>query len=94
MGIIETTDLGVLAAYCNAWHNFRWSIDRLKRDGRVVRCGEGNQSMKPHPATSLQKNAVNEMRQLAGELGLSPTARERLTGPDDDFDPEDEDYFG
>ena len=94
LGIISKTDTGVLAAYCMAWGKLRSTELILRKQGLVIRCGVDGTSRKPHPALTIQRTAVAELRQLAGELGLSPTARERLSGDDDAGDPDDDDYFG
>lgn len=79
MGILGAVDQGVLAGYCSSyssWVRAQRAIAKLgwhqvmKRDGAMV----------PLPLVRMAAQAVDQMRKLASELGMTPSSRSRLTG--------------
>lgn len=78
LGLIARTDLAVLTTYCVAWGEFLESQEMLNENGSLlVEVGE-NGSLQPHPALSIRRRAEKVLLAMAGQLGLSPSARTRI----------------
>lgn len=87
LGLLTMVDQAALAAYCQAWAEFKGATDQLRSEGRVYYTEEGEP--KPHPAVARQKAAWAAIRGFAAEFGLSPSARTRVKsdgGKGDDLD--------
>lgn len=76
MGVLATCDLGVVAAYCVAWHDLQTATAAIEDEGMTVPAGSGG--LKAHPALALQASAIASLRLLGDSLGLTPTGRNRL----------------
>lgn len=76
LGLLATTDSDCLAAYCQAWAEFRLSTQTLQKEGRVATRGNGG--ICRHPAAEIQRVALCNLRNYAALLGLSPADRSRL----------------
>lgn len=76
-GVLTSADLGTLAAYCSAVGQLVVAERAIRRDGMVV--GD-----KRHPLLTTSVAARNQIRQLAGELGLTPVSRSRPAIREDD----------
>lgn len=72
--ILITADLASLENYCVAIGQVRECEAILQREGPVIDTDGGK---KRHPASIVQSDAMNRARQLAGELGLTPSTRSR-----------------
>lgn len=97
LGLVTLADLGVLAAYCQAWAEFRLSTETLEAEGRTVLSGgvptrvvgeDGTERtvavgavVKPHPAVAQQRTAWAAVRAFASLLGMDPSSRSRLSVP-------------
>ena len=87
LGLLTMVDQAALAAYCQAWAEFKGATADLQAEGRVYYTEDGEP--KPHPAVSRQKAAWSAIRGFAAEFGLSPSARTRVksdSGKGDDLD--------
>lgn len=76
MGILSKVDLGVLASYCLAWGELVIAEQCVQKEGRTITAGNG--AMTRHPQCTTIAQSIQQLRSLASELGLSPTARTRL----------------
>jgi P27 family predicted phage terminase small subunit len=75
-GVVCGLDQAILTAYCQAWAELVEATRLLAEQGRTTTCGTGG--LKPHPAVALQRGAVNMLRLLGAQLGLTPEGRLRL----------------
>ena len=92
LGLLTAIDQEVLAAYCLAVESFSWAVRTLRREGRLHVAGNGRRTV--HPAFTVQRAAMAQIRAFGSELGLSPGARAALGI---EFDPNidrNERFFG
>lgn len=92
LGILTQIDRAILAAYCEAWSDFRWAVAEIEAKGRVIE--SGNHVLMPHPAVAIKKNAMKQIQALGTEMGFSPSSRTRLHFVVPDTDDSDERFFG
>jgi P27 family predicted phage terminase small subunit len=94
LGLLKQIDRGALAAYCEVWADFVWSVKEIRRQGRVTKSGNG--TLMAHPAVQIQAAALKQLRAYALEFGFTPAARKGLhfPGPDDPKQDEDARFFG
>lgn len=86
LGLLTLVDRGSLAAYCQAWAEFRIATEMLDAEGRTTMGGSGG--LKPHPAISFQRSAWRAILAFAALFGLDPSSRSRLKTPEsDEIDP-------
>lgn len=94
LGILTIVDGDALAAYCQAWAEFRQATETLQREGRYVTVGGGVKVGKdgssvtltgqpqPHPAIAQQRSAWKAVKDFAALFGLDPSSRSRIQVPD------------
>ncbi|MFG1202888.1 phage terminase small subunit P27 family [Xanthobacter aminoxidans] len=82
---LTAADLPTLAAYCAAVAQVQEATQILAREGLTF---SGPQGPKRHPAVGIRHDGMTQVRQLGGELGLTPMSRSR-PGLRSDDDPED-----
>jgi P27 family predicted phage terminase small subunit len=77
MGILSTADRTALAAYCAAYS--RWVAAELavKKFGTIVKSPEKGFPMKS-PYLCVAETALEQMRRLLVEFGLTPSSRSRI----------------
>ncbi|MCE9563518.1 MAG: phage terminase small subunit P27 family [Planctomycetes bacterium] len=86
-GTLTHADRDILAAYCVAVADLETLSARIDADGLMIdtptvdRNGKltGQTVLKMHPALKWRADLLNKVKQLAGELGLTPAARSRVT---------------
>lgn len=77
MGMLYKADTDIIVAYCNAVVNYRAATDIITKTGILV---EGRRDgMVSNPACRVQRDSAMLIRQLASELGLTPSSRSRLS---------------
>lgn len=77
-GILASTDLHNLEAFCEAYSRWHQAAEIVKRDG--ITYIDDNGYPKKHPANTIAAEAIRAMVTLGGSLGLDPSSRSRLTG--------------
>lgn len=95
LGLLTTIDRSLFASYCEAWSEFVWATEEIRREGRVTEAGNG--TIIPHPAVGIRTRAAELMRKLAANFGFSPADRMRLLlegSGDDDEQKKDAAFFG
>lgn len=70
-------DVGVLAAYCFAFARMLTAEKALRERGLTYRDKNGDE--RRHPLLMAARAAAQDMARFAGELGLSPAARLRVS---------------
>jgi P27 family predicted phage terminase small subunit len=84
LGLVSRIDRTTLAAYCVAAGKLVATARVLESEGLtiespVVHKGEVVcHRTKPHPAVSIQKEALQQVKAYLTEFGLSPAARTRI----------------
>jgi P27 family predicted phage terminase small subunit len=87
LGLLTIVDGDVLAAYCQAWAEFKAATETIQRDGRTFSTETGY--LAQHPAVSQQRSAWQAIKAFASLFGLDPSSRSRLHigGKAEDKDP-------
>jgi P27 family predicted phage terminase small subunit len=89
MNLLFTADQDVIASYCNAVLNYQRATEIVDKTGVLIK--GRRDGVVTNPAVRVQRDAAQLIRQLAAELGLTPSARGRLNvettggGADDAF---------
>ena len=78
MGILASSDLGIITAYCAHWGTYTRAKRAFQETGAqdVVTTITGTQ--KKNPLLSIMENSLRNLERNASELGLTPTSRTRI----------------
>jgi P27 family predicted phage terminase small subunit len=90
MHLLTALDVAMLASYCSAYSELQQATEILKSRGRTFETPSGYKQQRPE--VGIAHRATLLIRLLAGEFGLSPTARMRLAVPTHD-EPDDDRYL-
>lgn len=82
MGILSTADRAALAMYCTAWSRWKMAEEQVRKFGPIVKSPEKGFPMKS-PYLTIADQAMETMRKLMVEFGLTPSSRSRIRRPDD-----------
>jgi P27 family predicted phage terminase small subunit len=86
LGLLTPLDLDAFAAYCLARARWKEAEDQVAKKGEVVKSPNGYPIQNPWLA--IANRAAKQMADLAGEFGLTPSARTRIDAkPPADLDP-------
>jgi P27 family predicted phage terminase small subunit len=87
VGLIAQLDRAIIAAYCQAWARWIECERMLETTGLIVKAPSGYPMYSPYLAAS--NKALDQVRQLSEQIGLSGSARTRIKAsePADAFDP-------
>ena len=80
MGLLSKADRPALAAYCTAWSRWVDAEAQVKKYGTVVKSPDKGFPMKS-PYLSIADQALETMRKLMVEFGLTPSSRSRIKVP-------------
>ena len=80
MGLLSRTDRAALTAYCTAWSRWVEAEAQVKKYGTVVKSPEKGFPMKS-PYLGIADQALENMRKLMVEFGLTPSSRSRIRVP-------------
>lgn len=78
--VLQASDIQNLEAYCAAYGRFRIGEESVARDGITVETPMGG--IVKNPAVTVVNEALRQMASYGGLLGLDPSSRQRLQGPD------------
>jgi P27 family predicted phage terminase small subunit len=87
-GFYTAADSPVLAVYCIAWILFRNSLAQVAREGMTATGSMGQKIA--HPSLAIAAKQSEIILRASDRLGMSPSARTRLTAGDQ---PEEESKF-
>lgn len=77
MGVLAKCDIGVLAAYCESFAEFKQASIELQEGGKLTfTTDKGN--VIPHPLVGIKNTAARNMHRFAQDFGLTPAARTRI----------------
>lgn len=88
IGMIPDLDRDVLSIYCDAWQCLVNADRTMAREGEMIDSGKGYKVA--HPAARRRDKAVDLIKKLGIELGLTPNARRGLDVAVPEVDPLDE----
>ncbi len=71
---LDVGDMATLGAYCTAAGEVAEASRVVATEGMIY---VGASGPKRHPAVAIRSEAMKQVRQLAGELGLTPVSRSR-----------------
>jgi P27 family predicted phage terminase small subunit len=77
MDLLFESDQDILAAYANAVVNYQRATELVDRSGVLIK--GRRDGVVTNPAVRVQRDSAQLVRQLAGELGLTPSSRSRLS---------------
>jgi P27 family predicted phage terminase small subunit len=89
LGLISDLDLAAFAAYCTAYGRWVEAEDALKTYGVMIKSPNGFPVQSPY--LGVANKAMEQMRSLLSEFGMSPASRTRVAGVAQL--PEEEDEF-
>jgi P27 family predicted phage terminase small subunit len=79
LGVLTTIDRGMLAAYCQAWSDYKATVQAVRKDGKTFVTGQGY--VAKNPMVTIMNEAFDRMNKSAQGFGLTPSARTRLETP-------------
>lgn len=79
--VLTAEELGTVEAYCTAAGLVRHCQEVIAAAGAGA---DGTEETKRHPAFQTMFQAMTESRRLSAELGLTPTSRNKVRGPEKD----------
>ncbi|MGG0754256.1 phage terminase small subunit P27 family [Brevibacillus laterosporus] len=90
--LVTNVDVNALATYCDAYSDYVQCTKIIQEEGLIVehtnKAGETNSV--PHPLLTKKKQLHDQMRSLAIEFGLTPSARAGLAKPKKEPKPQTE----
>lgn len=87
MNMLYSADTDIIVAYVNAVVNYQRSTKIVDSEGILI---EGRRDgVVTNPAVRIQRDSANLIRQLASELGLTPSGRSRLNSTEEGLDEND-----
>lgn len=76
LGVLSSTDRAVIALYCDYYSQWVRASQWVARTGLTVTTDKGAE--KTNPAVTIGRAATVQMARLLSELGLTPSARNRV----------------
>ena len=76
VGLLTRIDRAALAAYCQAWGRWVEAEEALRKHGVMVKSPNGYPMQSPYLAVA--NKAMEQMRALLAEFGMSPSSRTRV----------------
>ena len=75
-GVLTTIDKTALAALCMCYSRWMEAERHVRREGCVISGSTGSPVMNPYVRVAAQ--ALDQMRALMGDFGMTPSSRSRL----------------
>ena len=76
LGLLSNVDRAALAAYCTAWARWVEAEEIVQQKGMVIKTTNGN--FIQNPFLSIANRAMDDMRRLMVEFGMTPASRTRV----------------
>lgn len=73
IGCLTHNDQKLLSLYCEAWDEFFDARAEIEREGSTCTTDKG--TCYQHPAVGRKNKAIQRIRQIGGDFGMSPAAR-------------------
>lgn len=74
--VLETVDIDLVYLLCDQYEDYYKAMLKIKSVGHYILTSSGDK--KPHPAIRIKTAALSNIIKLAGQLGLSPAARQKI----------------
>lgn len=87
LGLLSKIDRAALALYCQAWGRWIEAEEALRKHGVMVKSPNGYPMQSPYLAVA--NKAMEQMRAMLTEFGMSPSSRTRVHGNAPAIDPDD-----
>jgi P27 family predicted phage terminase small subunit len=88
LGLVSELDRTSLAAYCQAFGEWREHARIVGEEGTTTISAQG--TVIPHPEVHMRNDAFRRMVKQAAEFGMTPASRTRINGPEEIGEPENE----
>ena len=88
IGLATKLDRSALAAYCQVYARWVEAEEQIKTHGVLVKGSKGYPVLSPY--LEVANKAIQQMRLLLAEFGMTPSARTRVSASaliDDEYDP-------
>lgn len=76
LGILSQVDLPMLAAYCLEMSEYLRSMERVKKEGSVIKNVQGNRVTNPNYYNA--KNSLDKAIKIANSFGFTPASRTKI----------------
>lgn len=86
LDLLKEEDRAALTVYCETWSRWVKAAREVERDGFTVPTEHG---VKRNPAVTVLETATTQLRAMAQEFGLTPSAEARVSRGGGDDDPDD-----
>ena len=77
LGLLTAIDMALLALYCQAFGDWKDARRQIEATGMVVRAPSGYPMVNPY--VTIANKAIEQMRTLATEFGMTPASRSRIS---------------
>lgn len=76
MGVAGKMDRDALALYCQTWADYVQALADIAKYGTLIKSPNGMPVQSPY--VGMKNRALDTLRALAGEFGLTPSSRTRI----------------
>jgi P27 family predicted phage terminase small subunit len=91
MGLLCRIDRAALALFCQAWERWVEAEEALKKYGVMVKSPNNFPMQSPYLAVA--NKAMEQMRALLAEFGMSPSSRTRVHAETEELTEEDREFL-
>ena len=77
LGLLTEVDMAAFAGYCQAYARWKEAEEFISKHGSILKTSTGY--IQQIPQVSIAQQNLKQMRNFCSELGLSPSARSRLS---------------
>ena len=84
LGLLTQIDMATLAGYCESWAQYKKAVIFINKKGDVypIKDAEGTiKYLQQVPQVSIANKALANIRAIAAEFGMTPSARGRIQVP-------------
>lgn len=84
LGLLTQVDMATLAGYCESWAQYKRSIEFIHKHGEVypIKTEDGTvKYLQQVPQVGIANKALLNIKAIAAEFGLTPSARGRIEVP-------------
>ncbi len=76
LGLLTVVDVSALAMYCESYSQWREAVRIIEREGQTY---SHDGLIRTHPACHVANNAARTANLFAGQFGMTPSARTKLS---------------
>lgn len=77
IGLLTELDLRAFALYCEAWQELFDAKKQIDESGLIATSEKGGEYQ--HPAVGIKNKAIERIRRLGAEFGMTPSSRTGIT---------------